>query len=169
MPTIGYERGIRGGYHDHANIVSMIGCPRVKQVHWLSDLVLSLLTGNWAQAESFTCPTERGSARLTLPLDHRYRSRQVQWGFRDHYRGREVVSAGGPAALVMELRPLAEMIPGTALVAVVDRTDFLELAVMLLPLRLHFLITCVLRDSGRATPWSFYRGEKIKFSIIPNH
>ena len=85
----------RGGYHDHANIVSMIGCPRVKQVHWLSDPVLSLLTGNWAQAESFTCPTERGSARLILPLDHRYRSRRVQWGFRDHYRGREVVSAGG--------------------------------------------------------------------------
>ena len=76
------------------------------------------------------------------------------------------MSAGGPAALVMELRPLAEMISRTA---PVDGTDSLELAARLLPLRLHFLITCTLREGGRATPWSFYLGEKPKVSIIPNH
>ena len=45
--------------------------------------------------------------------------------------------AGGgevPAVLVMELRPLAEMIPRTAPVAVVDGSNFLELAARLLPL-----------------------------------
>ena len=51
--------------------------------------------------------------------------------------GREAVSSGGgesPAALVMELRPLAEMIQRTAPIAVVDGTDCLELAARLLSL-----------------------------------
>ena len=45
--TIGYEGRTsvvyRSEYHDHTNIVSVIGCPRAKQVHWLPDLVLSPL------------------------------------------------------------------------------------------------------------------------------
>ena len=44
-----YESGTsvvyRSGYQDHANTVSMIGCPKAKQVHWLLDPVLSLLMG----------------------------------------------------------------------------------------------------------------------------
>ena len=39
------ERGIQKRYHDHANTVSMIGCPRAKQAHSLLDPVLSLLMG----------------------------------------------------------------------------------------------------------------------------
>ena len=49
----------------------------------------------------------RGSTRPMLSLDRRYRSWRVRRGFRDHER-----SGGGgvsPAALVMELRPLAEI------------------------------------------------------------
>jgi len=66
----------------------------------------------------------------------------------------------------MELRPLAVTIPRVAPVAVITGTVFLELAARLLPLRLRFLITSVLRDRGRVTPWSFCQGEKIRFSII---
>jgi len=73
-------------------------------------------------------------------------------------RGR--VGGGSPAALVMELRPLAVTIPRAAPVAVMVATDFLVLAARLLPLRLRFLITSVLRDRGRVTPWSFCRGEQ---------
>ena len=49
MSTIGNESGTsvvcRGGYHDHANTVSVIGFPRAKQVQWPLDPVLSLLMG----------------------------------------------------------------------------------------------------------------------------
>ena len=68
-------------------------------------------------------------------------------------RGR--VGGGSPAALVMELRPSAVTIPRVAPVAVIAGTDVLELAARLPPLRLRFLITSVLRDRGRVTPWSF--------------
>jgi len=66
------------------------------------------------------------------------------------------VSAGrAPAALDMELRPLAVAIPQAAPVAVADGTDFLELVARLLPSRLRFLIPSVLRDRGRVIPWGF--------------
>lgn len=66
------------------------------------------------------------------------------------------VGGGSPAALVMELRPFAVTIPRAAPpVAVMAGIVFLELAARLLPLRLRFLITSVLSDSGRVTPWSF--------------
>ena len=82
---------------------------------------------------------------------------------------RVLVGGGSPAALVMEFRPLAVTIPRAAPVAVTDGTDFLELAARLLPLRLRFLITSVLSDNGRVTPWSFWQREKIMLRIrIPN-
>jgi hypothetical protein len=49
-----------------------------------------------------------------------------------------------------------------ALIAVIVDTDCLELAAMLLLLRLRFLITSV-------TPWRFCRGEKTGFNMIPRH
>ena len=52
-------------------------------------------------------------------------------------------------------------------VSMVDATDCLELAAKLLPFLLHFLITCVMRDNGRATPC--LPRQKNKVSIIPNH
>jgi hypothetical protein len=57
---------------------------------------------------------------------------------------------------------LALTILRAALIAVIVDTDFLELAAMLLLLRLRFLITSV-------TPWRFCRGEKTEFNMIPSH
>jgi len=35
------ERGIPGRYHDRANTLSIMGCPRAKRVHWLVGWVQS--------------------------------------------------------------------------------------------------------------------------------
>ena len=70
----------------------------------------------------------------------------------------------------MELRAWAEMRPRAAPVAVIDVTDFLELASWLLPLRLHFLIASVLRDRGQVTSESFCLVQKkLSRMRIPNH
>ena len=74
-----------------------------------------------------------------LPLDHRRCFTESSVGFRDHWRGQDVVSAGCSAALVMELRPLAITTLRAAPVAVIDSTECLEPAARLLPLQLHFL------------------------------
>ena len=124
----------------------------------------------WVHAESFAGPADGGSTRLTLPLDRRCRFIASSMGLpRPPEGARGRVGGGSPAALVMELRPLAVTIPRVGPVAVIAGTVFLELAERLLPLRLRFLITSVLRDRGRVTPWSFYQGEKTGVSIIPNH
>ena len=105
-----------------------------------------------------------------LPLDRRCRFRARSVGLPSPLEGaRGRVGGGSPAALVMELRPFAVTMPRAAPVAVIAGTDFRELAARLLPLRLRFLITSVLSDSGRVTPWSFCREEnQNKFSTTPN-
>ena len=96
-----------------------------------------------------------------LPLDRRCRFMARSVGLPRPLEGaRGRVGGGRPAALVMELRPFAVTIPRAAPEAVMAGTDFLELAARLLPLRLRFLITSVLRDSGRVTPWSFCQSAK---------
>ena len=97
-----------------------------------------------------------------LPPDRRYRSRRLRWDWRPLEAARNLVG-GGSYRAVMELRARAEMIPRAVPAAVIDVTDFLELASWLLPLRLHFLITFVLRDRGRVTPESFCQIQKKLF------
>ena len=106
-----------------------------------------------------------------LPLDRRCRFRASSVGLPSPLEGaRGRVGGGSPAALVMELRPFAVTMPRAAPVAVIAGTDFRELAARLLPLRLRFFITSVLRDSGRVTPWSFCREEKAnQIQYDPKH
>jgi len=84
-----------------------------------------------------------------LPLDRRCRFMASSVALPRPLEGaRGLVGGASPAALVMELRPLAVTIPRAVPVAVIDGTDFLELAARLLPLRLRFLNTSVLSDKA---------------------
>ena len=118
MSTIGYESRTsvvyRSEYHDHTNIVSVIGCPRAKQVHWLPDPVLSPLLMGAAQAESLHVQLrEEALGRCCHSINATVHGEFG--GASQTTRGaRRRVGGESPAALVMELRPLAEMIPRTA-------------------------------------------------------
>ena len=120
---------------------------------WPGSVVIDGAGLKQIQADSLVSPAEGGSARLILPLVRRCRFMASSVGLPRPLEGaRGLVGGGSPAALVMELRPLAVTIPRAAPVAVIDGTVFLELAARLLPLRLRFLITSVLSDNGRVTP-----------------
>ena len=147
----------------------MIGCLKVKRVYWILGRFRRYRWG-WTQAESLVSPAEGGSARLMLPLDRRCRFMASSVGLPRPLEGaRGLVGGGSPAALVMERRPLTVPIPRAAPVAVIDGANFLELAGRLLPLRLRFLTTSVLRDNGRVPPWSSCRrGERYVQDNNPN-
>jgi hypothetical protein len=44
---------------------------------------------------NFASPAEGGNTRPMLPLDRRFRFMESSMGFRDHWKGQEVVTAGG--------------------------------------------------------------------------
>ena len=82
MSTIGHQSGRsvvhRGGYHDHLNAASMMGCSRAKQVYWLLGWVQShVVIEGWAQAESFASPADRGRTIAIV-------SWRARWGLRGH-------------------------------------------------------------------------------------
>jgi len=97
-----------------------------------------------------------------LPVDRCYRFIERSTGFREHWKGREVVSAGGACGADHGVTPLTLMTPRAALVAVIVGTEFFELTARPVQSRSRFLITDV-------TSWSFCRVEKTRLSVIPDH
>ena len=82
----------RSGYHDHANSLSMIGCTGPGKC-------IGYLTWScryrWGLGSSWFAAPNKGSVRLMLPLDRRYRSwryggaSRTTRGARSHVVGRQ--------------------------------------------------------------------------------
>ena len=130
-----------------------------------------ILSEEWRLWALLALADDGGGARLMmLPLDRRCRfTASCSVGLPRPLEGASSrVGGGSPAALIMELRPFAVTMPRAAAPVAVTAgpdADLRAFAARLLPLRLRFLITSVLSERGRVTPWSFCRGN-VSISIF---